>query len=105
MAAATRMSLTRRCGGICSTTQLVFTTQCASLLLCPPSATAGVYSSLLSPGAALLELCASRHSHLPLGLGLSRVVAQGMNDQELAGNAALSQWWVQVRGGSTEQGG
>lgn len=65
---------------------------------CHPAAPAapGVYSALLPPGGAVLELCASRHSHLPPGLALSRVAGQGLNSQELAGNTALGEWWVQV---------
>ncbi|WIA34988.1 hypothetical protein OEZ86_013268 [Tetradesmus obliquus] len=59
------------------------------------AALTGVYSALLPPGGAVLELCASRHSHLPPGLALSRVAGQGMNGQELAGNTALGEWWVQ----------
>uniref|UniRef100_A0A383VHU0 Methyltransferase type 11 domain-containing protein n=1 Tax=Tetradesmus obliquus TaxID=3088 RepID=A0A383VHU0_TETOB len=59
------------------------------------AALTGVYSALLPPGGAVLELCASRHSHLPPGLALSRVAGQGMNSQELAGNTALGEWWVQ----------
>lgn len=54
-----------------------------------------LYASLLPAGGSVLELCASRHSHLPGGLGLSRVVGQGMNEEELPGNPALSQWWCQ----------
>jgi hypothetical protein len=64
-----------------------------------------VYRGLLRPGAAVLELCASRHSHLPGELRLARVVGQGMNAQELADNADLSQWWVQVSGRGRDSSG
>ncbi|KAF6255779.1 hypothetical protein COO60DRAFT_1462029 [Scenedesmus sp. NREL 46B-D3] len=59
------------------------------------AALTGIYRSLLPPGSAVLELCASCHSHLPAGLALAKLVGQGMNAQELSGNSDLSQWWVQ----------
>lgn len=61
-----------------------------------PRVVTGVYRSLLPPGAAVLELCASRHSHLPSGLALARLVGQGMNQTELAQNRHLTQSFVQV---------
>ena len=51
---------------------------------------------LLTPGMAVLELCASAHSHMPAGLALAEHVGQGMNGSELTANAALSCWFVQV---------
>jgi hypothetical protein len=54
------------------------------------------YARLLTPGMAVLELCASAHSHMPAGLALAEHVGQGMNGSELTANAALSRWFVQV---------
>lgn len=65
----------------------------------------GVYSIVIPPGSCVLELCASRYSHLPGGdddggggggLQVSLLVGQGMNHQELAANPQLHQYFVQV---------
>lgn len=61
--------------------------------LVPPPA--GLYAAVLPPCGAVLELCASAHSHLPPGLQLRSCVGTGMNADELGANAALSGWWVQ----------
>jgi hypothetical protein len=68
----------------------------------PPPA--GIYSSILSPSACILELCASRYSHLPDGFVQRLVVGQGMNSSELAANPSLHQHFVQVSVCGTSDG-
>jgi hypothetical protein len=58
---------------------------------------AGIYSSILPASACILELCASRYSHLPDGFVPRLVIGQGMNSSELAANPSLHQHFVQVR--------
>lgn len=57
---------------------------------------AGLYSIIIPQGACVLELCASRYSHLPDSLHINLLVGQGMNSQELAANPRLHQHFVQV---------
>lgn len=70
------------------------------LLLCGATGRCltGIYARILPPGAAVLELCASAHSHLPETLQAPRLmVGQGMNSNEMAANPSLHQHFLQVR--------
>jgi SAM-dependent methyltransferase/FKBP-type peptidyl-prolyl cis-trans isomerase 2 len=50
-----------------------------------------LYGRLIPEGARILDLMASWHSHLPPGLGSSRVTGLGMNPEELDTNTALAE--------------
>ena len=53
------------------------------------------YSTILSPGASVLDICSSWVSHLPVeGVELEQVVGLGMNEEELARNKQLSSFDV-----------
>jgi SAM-dependent methyltransferase len=53
------------------------------------------YSTLIPPGADVLDLMSSWVSHLPDDLALGAVVGHGMNATELAANPRLTRWFVQ----------
>lgn len=53
-----------------------------------------LYRQLLPPGAAVLDLCSSWISHLPLEQRYGRVVGHGMNAAELARNPQLTEFFV-----------
>lgn len=54
-----------------------------------------LYSIIIPQGSCVLELCASRYSHLPDSVHINLLVGQGMNSQELAANPSLHQHFVQ----------
>ena len=47
-----------------------------------------------APGTALLDICSSWISHYPKGYKADRIAGLGMNGDELARNAALTEWAV-----------
>ena len=55
-------------------------------------AVTALYAETVPPGAAILDLCSSRYSHLPdeAVLPRARVVGHGMNADELAANPDLA---------------
>ena len=53
------------------------------------------YRESLPPGGAVLDLMSSWVSHLPKEIAYASVVGHGMNEEELAANPRLSQWFVQ----------
>ena len=53
------------------------------------------YRDFVPADADVLDLMSSWISHLPQELTLSRVAGLGMNAQELAANAQLTEWCVQ----------
>ncbi len=55
----------------------------------------GLYGRLIPPGARVLDLMSSWHSHLPKTLETGRVVGLGMNAAELAENSRLDERLVQ----------
>lgn len=75
---------------------VVVATALMACLLLHCTVLSAVYRNTLPEGAAVLELCASRYSHLPEGLKLCSMIGQGMNEQELAANTELTEWFVQV---------
>ncbi|HEV8440249.1 MAG TPA: methyltransferase domain-containing protein [Methylomirabilota bacterium] len=54
-----------------------------------------IYREYLPPGGAVLDLMSSWVSHLPSEIAYRRVVAVGMNAEELAANPRLDAWIVQ----------
>ena len=54
-----------------------------------------LYREHLSPGADVLDLMSSWVSHLPEDVELGRVVGHGMNEEELAANDRLDDYFVQ----------
>lgn len=52
------------------------------------------YRELLEPDSAVLDFMSSWVSHLPEGVPFSRVVAHGMNEQELRANPRADDWLV-----------
>ena len=59
------------------------------------SALTDFYRDFVPADADVLDLMSSWISHLPTELALSRVAGLGMNAQELAANAQLTDWCVQ----------
>jgi SAM-dependent methyltransferase len=55
---------------------------------------AALYGRLLPAGGRLLDLMSSWHSHLPASLKAGEVMGLGMNAEELAANAALTDYLV-----------
>ncbi len=55
------------------------------------AAVAALYSLLLKPGMAVLDLMSSWQSHLPHGLDLSSLVGLGINEDELNHNPRLTE--------------
>ncbi|HOV04199.1 MAG TPA: methyltransferase domain-containing protein [Kaistiaceae bacterium] len=51
---------------------------------------AEIYGEVLADGMAVLDLMSSLHSHVPEGLELSRLAGLGLNADELAANARLT---------------
>ena len=54
-----------------------------------------LYRQKLEPGANVLDLMSSWVSHLPEERALGRVVGHGMNEEELAANERLTDFFVQ----------
>jgi len=65
---------------------------------------AALYSIIIPQGSCVLELCASRYSHLPDSVHINLLVGQGMNSQELAANPSLHQHFVQVHATAAAHG-
>jgi SAM-dependent methyltransferase len=53
-----------------------------------------LYREFFRPGGAVLDLMSSWISHLPKEVSYARVAGLGMNAQELAANARLTEWVV-----------
>lgn len=53
------------------------------------------YRNMLPDGGHVLDLMSSWVSHLPADCRLAGVVGHGMNEEELAANPQLTQWFVQ----------
>ena len=51
-----------------------------------------LYSSLLKPGSAVLDLMSSWQSHVPQSFDLSTLTGLGLNEEELAKNPQLSDY-------------
>lgn len=54
-----------------------------------------IYRERLPPAAKVLDLMSSWVSHLPDDVAYTSVVGHGMNQEELAANPRLSEWFVQ----------
>ena len=54
-----------------------------------------LYRRFFPPGGAILDLMSSWVSHLPPEAEYSRVAGIGMNEEELAENPVLDEWYVQ----------
>jgi len=50
-----------------------------------------IYGQHLAPGMRVLDLMSSWQSHVPSGAGVSAITGLGMNEQELAANAQLTE--------------
>ena len=54
-----------------------------------------LYKEYVKPDSILLDLMSSWVSHLPEKVNYTKVIAHGMNEEELKANPRIDQYWVQ----------